>query len=115
MRIIILWLILILTSCQQEGLVIERCYKDDPISELNWLSDVIEDYSISMMPIVPSIYEYKYLSNTYFASKIGERFQKIYHCEGEVFCTCDSLNQVCLINFEEEATLVRLIWEKNSK
>jgi hypothetical protein len=110
MKTILILIAIFLFSCEKKNNNKENCYKDNPKDELIWLNELIEGYSISTAIITPSIIEYSFNDCTYFTVEKADEINKIYNCSGDIFCSCDSINQPCLVEFKDNAIRIKKIW-----
>ncbi|MDZ7777690.1 MAG: hypothetical protein U5L09_19785 [Bacteroidales bacterium] len=110
MKTILILITIFLASCEDNSNNIVKCYDDNPIEELTWLNELIEDYSISTTIITPSIIEYLLYDSVYFAIEQEDGINKIYNCSGSIYCSIDSIDQPCLEIFKDNAIEIKKIW-----
>lgn len=114
MKIIVLFsLLFIIPSCDKDDQV-KSCFKNDPIEELEWLQEAIDNFMKSMMPDVPDIYMYDFENEKYFTIQWGwgetGKILKVLHCEGDIYCDC-YLDSICCNEFVKKAKNKELIWD----
>lgn len=112
MKIIILFFLFIFFSCDTDNQV-KSCFKNDPVEELEWIQETIENFLKSMMPDVPDIWMYDFENEKYFTIQWGEKgiIISILHCEGDPYCVNCYLDSICCAEFLKKAKNKELIWD----
>ena len=92
--IIVVLSLLLFVSC--EITVTENTYKDlvckveDPINDLEWLSDMVRTVQLSMRPtgseIIQYIYKDQYVFYVDLCYQCPDGLIQVFNCEGEVIC-----------------------------
>jgi len=112
-KIIALLCLFLFFSCENDNHV-KSCFKEDPVAELEWIQETIDNFLKSMMPDVPDIWMYDFENEKYFTIQWGEKgiIISIFHCEGDPYCDC-YLDSICCAEFLKKAKNKELIWDKH--
>lgn len=110
-KIIALFCFFLFFSCENDNHV-TSCFKEDPIEELEWLSELIENLKLTMGSVLPVIYMYDFENEKYFTLESEGKASRIYHCKGDLYCDC-YLDSICCNEFVKKAKNKELVWNGN--
>lgn len=91
------------------------CYTSSPLEELAWLKDLTDGLKLSMMPVIPEIYQYSYKNDTVFTLEQDTQIKKVYNCRGEIVAECiDDTSKLCSELLSLPDSTKKLIWKNDS-